>query len=74
MFIHPLAIATQPQSMLYMVCDGHAGFEASNFVAANFVRTLDAFLPSKAPDMSNPKGATLPKIAFGLSIDEAYRQ
>lgn len=25
LYIHPLAIATQPPSMLYMVCDGHSG-------------------------------------------------
>ncbi|GIL83304.1 hypothetical protein Vretimale_11336 [Volvox reticuliferus] len=55
LYIHPLAIATQPQSMLYMVCDGHSGSEAANYVAANFVRILNAHLPAKAPNTTNPK-------------------
>ncbi|GLC33563.1 hypothetical protein PLESTB_000088500 [Pleodorina starrii] len=55
LYIHPLAIATQPQSMLYMVCDGHSGSEAANYVAANFVRILNSYLPAKAPNMANVK-------------------
>lgn len=44
--------------MLYMVCDGHSGSEAANYVAANFVRILNSFLPSKAPNMANTKGTS----------------
>ncbi|GIL52954.1 hypothetical protein Vafri_8690 [Volvox africanus] len=55
LYIHPLAIATQPQSMLYMVCDGHSGSEAANYVAANFVRILNTNLPAKVPSMASPK-------------------
>lgn len=49
MYVHPLAIATQPPSFLYMVCDGHSGSDAANFVAANFLRVLNAKLPARPP-------------------------
>lgn len=53
LFVHPLAIACQPQSLMYMVCDGHSGVEAANFVASNFLRILNTKLPSKLPNFSN---------------------
>ena len=45
--------------MMYMVCDGHAGPETANFVAANFMRILHTKLPSKLPDFSKTKGACI---------------
>ncbi|EFJ47432.1 hypothetical protein VOLCADRAFT_92137 [Volvox carteri f. nagariensis] len=35
------------------------GSEAANYVAANFVRILNSFLPAKAPSMTNAKGTTV---------------
>lgn len=55
-YIHPLAIATTPQSMLYMICDGHSGVEAANFVAANFLRILNSRLPPRPPPIHSAKG------------------
>lgn len=64
-YIHPLSIATSPPSMLYMVCDGHSGVEAANYVAANFLRVLNTRLPARPPPINSPKGApcsaTLPQ-------------
>lgn len=57
MHVHPLGIATTPPSMLYMVCDGHSGSEASTYVAANFLRILNSKLPTKMPSVASPKGA-----------------
>lgn len=57
LFVHPLNINTQPQSMMYMVCDGHSGVEAANFVASNFLRILNTKLPAKLPNFSQPRGA-----------------
>lgn len=56
LFVHPLSIPTQPQSMMYMVCDGHSGVEAANFVASNFLRILNTKLPSKLPNFNAPRG------------------
>lgn len=56
LFVHPLNINTQPQSMMYMVCDGHSGVEAANFVTSNFLRILNTKLPAKMPNFSNTKG------------------
>ncbi|GFR48931.1 hypothetical protein Agub_g10936 [Astrephomene gubernaculifera] len=72
LYIHPLAIATQPQSMLYMVCDGHSGAEAANYVAANFVRILNTFLPPKAPSMSSPKEMEAFAEVVRLAIVETF--
>lgn len=55
MYVHPLAIATTPPSMLYMVCDGHSGSEAATYVAANFLRILNSKLPTKMPSVASPK-------------------
>ena len=56
LFVHPLNISTTPQSMMYMVCDGHSGVEAANFVATNFLRILNTKLPNKLPNFTAIKG------------------
>jgi len=38
-----------------MVCDGHSGVEAANFVASNFHRLLSPKLPAKLPNFALPK-------------------
>ncbi|GFH28620.1 PPM-type phosphatase domain-containing protein [Haematococcus lacustris] len=55
LFVHPLAIPTQPQSMMYMVCDGHSGVEAANFVASNFLRIFNTKFPTKLPNFGVAK-------------------
>jgi serine/threonine protein phosphatase PrpC len=57
LLVHPLALSSNPQSLMYMVCDGHCGPEAANFVSANFLPTLNAKLPSKLPNFNNAAGA-----------------
>ncbi|KAJ9511432.1 hypothetical protein QJQ45_029903, partial [Haematococcus lacustris] len=59
LFVHPLAIPTQPQSMMYMVCDGHSGVEAANFVASNFLRIFNTKFPTKLPNFGVAKGESL---------------
>ncbi len=56
MLVHPLGIQCQPQSLMYMVCDGHSGVDAAAFVAENFLRFLNPKLPSKLPDWRNTAG------------------
>eukprot|EP00798_Chlamydomonas_sp_ICE-L_P008570 gene8570-34004_t len=53
LLISPLPISSSPESMLYMVCDGHSGAEAAKFVTSNFLRLLEPKLPSKMPNNSN---------------------
>ncbi|PNW77853.1 hypothetical protein CHLRE_10g454450v5 [Chlamydomonas reinhardtii] len=72
LYIHPLAIATQPPSMLYMVCDGHSGSEAANYVAANFVRILNSFLPPKPPNMASPKEVEMFSEVVRQAIVETF--
>lgn len=49
------AVAIYPaQSMLFMICDGHAGKEAAAFVAKNFATELCEHLPSIYPQQ--PEG------------------
>lgn len=55
LFVHPLAISCTPQSLMYMVCDGHTGVEAANFVATNFLRILNSKLPNKLPNFAHPQ-------------------
>eukprot|EP00798_Chlamydomonas_sp_ICE-L_P027871 gene27871-12048_t len=55
MFVRQLSIKSEPQSMLYMVCDGHSGVNAANYVATNFLRLLEPKLPSRMPDISQRK-------------------
>jgi serine/threonine protein phosphatase PrpC len=57
LLVHPLALSSTPQSLMYMVCDGHCGPEAANFVSAHFLPTLNAKLPAKLPNFNNAAGA-----------------
>ena len=50
------AISVSPPTMLYMVCDGHAGREAAQFVSQHFLNTLLPLLPHKQPDFNKAKG------------------
>lgn len=42
--------------MMYMVCDGHMGDEASNFVSLHLLRVLASKLPPNPPEFGNEKG------------------
>lgn len=70
LFVHPLTIGTLQQSMLYMVCDGHSGVEAANFVASNFLRMLQPKLPARLPNFNVIKGE-FQGCAFGVGWDGA---
>eukprot|EP00798_Chlamydomonas_sp_ICE-L_P005307 gene5307-18551_t len=52
MFVHELPIECQPPSMVFMVCDGHAGVDAAAFVSKNFLRLLTNKLPAKLPPIN----------------------
>ena len=45
------------QSMIYMVCDGHAGSRAAQYVTSNYHRLLCSYLPPSLPDWGNTAGA-----------------
>lgn len=44
------AAAATPQAMLYMVCDGHSGVKAAQFVCRKYHSKLAKLLPEAAPD------------------------
>lgn len=52
MYIYPLP--EKLSGMMYMICDGHCGVDAANFVAAWFSKVLFPKLPTKLPNFGSP--------------------
>ena len=69
MYVHPLSISSQPSSFLFMICDGHSGVDAANFVSTHFIRLLNSKLPNKLPNFSQFKGnQTAPDVRSLLLV------